>query len=49
VGIDIESDGDGGVAEPITNHFGMDASLEGEGGVGVAEIMEADPRQPDTL
>lgn len=47
--VDIESDCDRGVAEPFTDHLGMDASLECEGGVGVAEIMESDPRQPDTL
>ena len=42
VGVDVEGGRDGGVSEPLGDDLGVDAGLEGEGGVGVAQVVEAD-------
>ena len=45
VGVQVERDADGGVAEPFADDLRVDAGLEGERGVGVPQVVEADRRQ----
>jgi hypothetical protein len=47
MGVDVESDGHGGVTKALTNYLGVHAGLEGEGGVSVAQVMKTDSWQPD--
>jgi hypothetical protein len=44
--VDVQGDGDGGVAEALADHLGRDASGQRRGGVAVADVMEPDRRQP---
>jgi hypothetical protein len=48
MGIDVKGQGHGRVAEPFTHDLGMHTGLEGQGGVSVAQVMEADLGQPGT-
>ena len=43
--IGVEGDGDVGVAEDLGDDLGVDAGPQGQGGVGVAQVVEADRRQ----
>ena len=45
VRVGIERDRDGGVAETLTDHLGVHAGLQGQGGMGVAQVVQADRRQ----
>src|SRR5829696_932338 len=38
VAVDVQGDGDGGVAEPLADHLGRDAGGQGRGGITVAHI-----------
>ncbi len=40
--VEIERDADGCVAEPFGYDLGVDAGLEGEGGMGVSQVVESD-------
>lgn len=40
--VEIEGDADRGVAEAFGHDFRMDAGLEGERGVGVAQVVQTD-------
>jgi hypothetical protein len=40
-----ERDRDGGVSEALGDDFGVDAGLQRQGGVRVAQVMQADARQ----
>jgi hypothetical protein len=42
VGVDVQGHRHGGVAEPLADDLAMHACLEGQGGVGVAQVVEAD-------
>ena len=44
MGVEIKGDADRGVAKAFGDDLGVDAGLEGEGGVAMAEIVEADLR-----
>src|SRR5215212_10984125 len=46
VAVGLEGEGDAGVAQALADHLGRDPGLEGRGGVAVAHVMQADPRQP---
>ena len=46
VGVGVEGDADGGVSEAFGDDFGVDALAEHQGGVGVAEVVEAHRWQP---
>jgi hypothetical protein len=45
VGVDVERDGDRGVAKPLADDLHGHAGLERRGGVAVAQAMKGDPRQ----
>ena len=45
VRVDVERDGDRGVAKPLADHLHGHAGLERRGGVAVAQAMKGDPRQ----
>ena len=45
VRVGVERDRDGGVAEALTDDLGVDAGLQGQGGVRVAQVVQADRRQ----
>jgi hypothetical protein len=49
VGVDVQGHGHGRVAKAFTNDLRVDAGLEGEGGVSVAQVVEPDPGQPGAL
>ena len=49
MGVDVQGHGYGGVAQALADHFGMYASLQGQGGMGMAQVVQADPRQADAL
>ena len=49
VGVDIESNGDGGMAQAIRHHFGMNAGRKSQSGMGMAEIMQMDLGQSGLL
>src|SRR5215212_10775515 len=44
--VGLEGEGDAGMAQALADHLGRDPGLEGRGGVAVAHVMQADPRQP---
>lgn len=46
MGVQIHCGGPGGVAEQLLNHLGVDARGQGEGGAGVAGVVQSDWRQP---
>jgi formaldehyde-activating enzyme involved in methanogenesis len=46
VGVDVQGHRHGGVAEAFADDLGVHACLEGQGGVGVAQVVEADLGQP---
>jgi len=39
VGVDVESNGDSGMAQTIGYHFGMNASRQSQSGMGMAEVV----------
>jgi hypothetical protein len=41
----VQSDGDVGVPEPLLDDLRVDPGGQGQGGMGVAEVMQADDRQ----
>ena len=43
--VDVQGEGNGAVAEAIGHHFGMDARSQGDGGVGVAKVVETNARE----
>jgi hypothetical protein len=47
VGVDVQGHGYGGVAEAFADDFGMYASLQGQGCMGMTQVVQADPRQAD--
>jgi hypothetical protein len=44
--VDVQGDGDGGVAEALADHLGGDAGGQGRGRITVADIVQPDRRQP---
>jgi len=46
VGVDVQGHRHGGVAEPFADNLGVYPGLQGQGGVGVAQIVKADPGEP---
>jgi hypothetical protein len=49
VGVDVQGHGHGRVAEPFADDLGMHPGLEGQGGVGVTQVVETDPGKPSFL
>ena len=47
VGVDVQGHGYGGVVEAFADDFGMYASLQGQGCMGMTQVVQADPRQAD--
>ena len=45
VAVDVQGEGDCGVAETLAHDLGVDVGREGQGGVGMPQIMQADPRE----
>jgi hypothetical protein len=45
VRVGVEGDRDGGVPEALGDDLGVDAGLECQGGVGVAQVVQANLRQ----
>ena len=43
MGVGVERDRHVGVAQPLLDDPWVDAGAQGEGGVGVAEVVQADP------
>ncbi len=49
MGVGVEGDGDGGVAQELLHELGVDVPLKQQGSAGVPEVVECDPRQPRFL
>ena len=45
MGVGLQKEADVGVADPLADHLRADAGFERTGGVGVAQIVEGDPRE----
>ena len=39
MGVDVESNGDGGMAQPIGDHLGMNTGRQSQGGMGMTKIV----------
>ena len=42
MGVGVESDGDGGVAQQFLNELRVDSTRQQDGGAGVAQVVETD-------
>jgi hypothetical protein len=42
VAVDVQGDGDGGVAQALADHLGRDAGGQRGGGVAVADVVQPD-------
>lgn len=49
VAVDLRSDIDVGVAEPVAEEFQVDAGVERERGIRVANVVEPDPRDASSV
>jgi hypothetical protein len=49
MGVGVKRDGDGGVSEALGDYLGMDAGLQRQRGVRVAQVVQADAWQQRSL